>query len=288
MAHKKHRILSFVQPGNSGAKVLDETLRLQKILDLHVSVLNVARPLSLVEKNIKGQSQDKIVYESKKELVSFVEGRTNNGQDGFIDIDVKVGRIDSVLTNEANSGKFEFILIDKAVCAEDSESKRHIDNIVSGSECPVLTIGEKSGISSIKNIAIPIDISQSTHKRLRWAQFFAKKFDARVTIVSVLNYDIKVENSLAYKNANKIKHLFWEQNIDCEVRVLPANGQKKENIILDYVEKERPDLMIIRTHQHHITAFSSIRKFVSEIIHGSSIPVLSVNYTPNPIKSLFL
>ncbi len=61
--------------------------------------------------------------------------------------------------------------------------------------------------------------------------------------------------------------------------------QNKHQAILEYINKEKPELVIIRTHQESIFAETNIGKFVSEIVHGCTMPVFTVNYSQKPIDS---
>ena len=113
------------------------------------------------------------------------------------------------------------------------------------------------------------------------------KFNAKIQIVSALNRNIDETKSLAFKNAVKIKHLLWDRGVECDVKILKVNMQNKHQAILDYINKEKPELVIIRTHQESIFAETNIGKFVSEIVHGCTMPVFTVNYSQKPIDSLY-
>ena len=289
MTTKIPKILAFVQPGEKGAVVLKEALYYMQILKVRLVVLNIVKPLSFTDKIFYKKNQEPDVEFTKQELTGFVNRFTNHELHKNITLLVKTGNIDSCLIEESNTGEYEFAVIEKTGCSDKiSECRRIVDKIVSESKCPVLIVGEQPCISKIKNIVIPIDISQSTKKRLLWASLFAKKFNAKITVLSAINTSIKIKNSLAYRNANKIKHLMWQQNIDCEIQVLPVFEQEKYELILNYLKQEKPGLVIIRTHQEPFALLPGIGKFVSQIIHESKTSVFSVNYTPDPLKSFFL
>jgi hypothetical protein len=86
----------------------------------------------------------------------------------------------STLVDESKKGGYEFIVIDKS---NDNYPgalhKNEIDKFISRSFCPVLTINRNFPVTGIKKIVIPIDISQTTKKRLYWATHFAKKYHAK-------------------------------------------------------------------------------------------------------------
>ena len=139
------------------------------------------------------------------------------------------------LLEKSKSDGLEFILIDKSNSDHQGAlGKNKIDELVGRSKCPVLTVNKDFGVPEIKNIAIPIDITQSTKKRLLWAILLAKKHNAKITILSAL-------------------------------KILKVHNQETHQAILKYLKKEKPELVIIRTHQESIFSNTSIGHFVSEI-----------------------
>ena len=70
-----------------------------------------------------------------------------------------------VITLESERGGHEFVIIDKSKTNENSLTRSDIDRYISKSFTPVLSINKDIPIKEIKNIVIPIDISQRTKKR---------------------------------------------------------------------------------------------------------------------------
>lgn len=290
MKKMKHTILALVPPTPEGALVLKEALFFQKVLGMKLRIMNVIQPASFYIRNFEPEIIDDIKASAKRKLVDFVHKTIDEELPENTKISVKSGEVVSVLKAHSKKSKYEFILIDKSESKyENALDNDQIDELVSVSTCPVLTVHKDFGVPKIENIVIPINITQSTQKRLLWATLFAKKLGAKITILSALNADanINMEKSLAFKNANKIRHMLWKQDIDCEIEVLRTREDKKHEPILEYIEKEQPGLIIIRTHQESIFESTGIGEFVSGIVHGCKNPVLSVNYTPNSLASIF-
>ncbi|MCK3684525.1 universal stress protein [Maribellus sp. YY47] len=289
MEQKAYSILALISPNKEGETVLKEALYLQSTLEVKLVILNVLKEPGFFERNFQAQEIEAAEEKAKKELTSFVENVLGNQLPDDIVISARAGNPVDVLLEKSKSDSLEFILIDKS----DSDypgalTKDEIDRLISLSTCPVLTVNKDFGVPAIKNIAIPIDITQSTKKRLLWATFLAKKHKAKITILSALKANINEKKSLALKNAQKIKHLLWDHDIECDIKILKVYDQDAHEVILKYIKEEKPELIIIRTHQESIFSNTNIGKFASEIVHGSKLPVFAVNYTPNPIDSLFL
>ena len=290
MTEIRHTILALVPPGKEGALVLKEALFFQEALGMKLEILNILESSSFYIRNFEPEIIDDVIANAKRKLVDFVIETKGHEPNENVTVTIKSGEVVSVLKTLSKESKYEFILIDKSEEEyEGALNNAQIDDLVSESTCPVLTIHKDFGVPKIENIVIPIDITQSTKKRLLWATLFAKKLDAKITILSALNADanVSIEKSLAYKNANNIKHMFWKQDIDCEVEVIKTKEDKKHEPILEYIKKEQPGLVIIRTHQESIFASTGIGEFVSGIVHGCKNPVLTVNYTPRSLASIF-
>lgn len=289
MEKKQYSILALIAPNDEGKTVLKEALYLQSTLEVKLVVLNVIKEPTFFERNFQSQEIETALQNAKKELTSFVENVIGNKLPDNIAVSARAGNPIDVLLEKSQSDSLEFLLIDKS----DSNypgalGKDEIDRLISQSKCPVLTVNKDFGVPAIKNIAIPIDITQSTKKRLLWATFLAKKHNAKITILSALKANINVKKSLALKNAQKIKHLLWEHNIECDIKILKVYDQDSHQVILKYIREEKPELVIIRTHQESVFSNTNIGKFASEIVHGCDFPVFTVNYTPDPVDSLFL
>ena len=289
MEQKEYSILALITPNKDGETVLKEALYLQSVLKVRLIILNVIKEPGFFERNFQLEETSENILEAKKELTKFVESFVGSTLPDNIIISVRAGNPVDVLLEKSKTDNSEFILVDKS----DSDypgalEKEEIDDLVRLSKCPVLAVNKDFGVPDIKNIAIPIDISQSTKKRLLWATFLAKKFKAKITILSALKANINEKKSLALKNAQKIRHLLWDHNIECDIKILKVYDQESHQVILNYIEEERPELIIIRTHQESIFSNTSIGRFASKIVHGSKLPVFTVNYTPNPVDSLFL
>ncbi|MDD4109120.1 MAG: universal stress protein [Prolixibacteraceae bacterium] len=282
--YRSNNILALIPPDNSGEKILKQTLFFQKPLGMRIFVLHITEEPNIFQKIFHSKRVHELKEEAWNNQKKFIEKTINDKIPDYLIIRVKSGKKLPVLISQSKKGGYEFMIIDKSQ-AENGLSRHEIDKIISRSFCPVLAINKDYPVSSIKKIIIPVDISQSTKKKLLWATYFAKKFNAKIEIVSALNVNLSQGRSLAWKNAEQFKYMLFERGVDCEVQILKTRGEGKHKIIIDYIKKENPGLVIIRTHQESNMSGTQIGKFVSEIIHGCNIPVFSVNrfMSPKPV-----
>ena len=58
--------------------------------------------------------------------------------------------------------------------------------------------------------------------------------------------------------------------------LLKAEQRTADEVVLDYAEKIKPDLLVIMTHQETILFDNYLGAFAREIIHKSHVPVISI------------
>lgn len=288
MKYRSNSFLALIPHTKEGELIFKQALYFQKTLKMRVFVLNIFKTPSIISKVFEPKKIKSFRNQSLHDLKDWIKIIVQEEIQKNVIARIKIGDVIPTLINESKKGGYEFILIDKSKNPyKGSLSKSGVDKIVSSSDCPVLTVNKDFPVHDINKIIIPIDISQTTKKRLLWATMFAKKFNAKIQIISALNIEMDETKSLAFKNAEKIKHMIIERGIECEVKILKAYKQEKYKVILDYMEKEKPELVVIRTHQESIFSGTNIGKFVSEIVHGCKMPVFTVNYSKKHLPPNF-
>ncbi len=286
MKYELKSILALVPQNNEGEQIFNQAVFFQKALDMRLFVLNILKPSNVFFQNLRVRKIEQKKETATKELTVFIENILKKDIRKNIIPFILVGNDVPLLIRQSKKGGYEFLIIDKSEPDYEGDlTKSKILKIIGKAHCPVLTVNKNYPVHSIKKIIVPIDISQSTKKRLLWATLFAKTFNAKIQIVSALNVDINETKSLAFRNADKIKEMLVKRNVECDIKVLKVHQQDTQKAILNYIENENPDLVIIRTHQDSILSGSKIGKFVEEIVFGCKMPVLTVNYGTKTISN---
>lgn len=277
MQYRSNSILALTSQTEEGKSILSQALVFQKTLTMRIFIVHIVKSASIFLKVF----QTKTIKAQQKKTINqfhhFIKDAIQKEIPKEIILRTKTGHVVETLIKESEKGGYKFIIVDKSGGKFNGAlSKREINKFVSKSYCPVLMINKDIPINNIHTILVPIDISHSTKKRLYWATLFAKKFDAKILIVSALNINIDKTKSLAFKNAEKFKKMLLDRGIECDVKILKAHNTEKHEVLLKYIEKKHPELVIIRTHQEYQFSGKMIGRFVSEIIHGCKIPVFTV------------
>lgn len=289
MKYRSNSILAHIPQNQGGERILKQALFFREALGMRIFLMDIIKHRALFYSNPKSKRNQIRHQRALNTFIEFVKKHLQSEIPNNIILRISWGKVVNTLISESERGGHEFVLLDKSE-RQNSEglSKADVDKYVSKSYCPVLTINKDYPINTIKKIVVPIDISQRTKKRLYWTTFFAKKLGAKIIIVSALNVDMEETKSLAFKKAESLKTMLEERGVECQVKILKVHGQKRHKAILKYIEEEKPELVIIRTHHQSRFTGKRIGKFVSEIVHQCKMPVFTVggvsqDYSPDLI-----
>jgi nucleotide-binding universal stress UspA family protein len=280
MKYRTNDVLVVVPLTDEGKIVLRQAINLQKIISFRIFILNVIPPLSFFSRYFNPHKVEALKKEALQKLTEFVKDFFGGEIPEKVILKVSTGNLVSTLIKHGQMEDYLFMILKRSIHQlgiTNLLDQNEIDKIIGYSHCPVLSVNEESTQQELKTILVPIDVSENTKKRLFWASMFAKKANAKILIVSALNANIDVQKSLALKNAETIQSMLSERGIESELEILKVYGQVKHDMVLSFIDTEKPDLIIIR--KHHVVSFFSntIGDFAKEIIHGSSIPVFTVS-----------
>jgi nucleotide-binding universal stress UspA family protein len=272
--------MTYLSPNEDGKLLLQHSLFFQRTLGMQVFICSINEKPSLLNfffNPAKNQLNEKIIVEKLREFTKRIIPAKALEHFSFR---VKSGKRLPLLIRQSKKGGYEFMIVDKSN-SESALNPGEIDKLISYSSSPIMAVHKDYPVKEIKKIVLPVDVTQSTKKKLLWATYFAKKFKAKIIIVSALTINLDIRKSLVYKNSEKIKNMLARREVECEVRILNAPGQEKHKVILNFIREENPDMVIIRTHQESKIKNIRIGKFVSELVHSCNIPVFTVNnYIP--------
>ncbi|MFY9151716.1 MAG: universal stress protein [Prolixibacteraceae bacterium] len=289
MRYKLLDVLVLVPLNDEGKIVLKQAVILQKILSCRIFVLHVIPQAPFFTNHFNSPKIKKLKDEALQKLKDFTGGFFNGKIPEYIILKVIMGHLVHTLIEQSMGEDFLFIILKNSKHRDETLNlldQNDIDKIIGHSFCPILSVRDETTPEEINNILIPIDISESTNKKLLWASSFAKKTKATIHIISALNINIDEEKSLALKNAERIKTMLQERGINSDLEILKVHDQARHEAVLSYISIKKPDFVIIR--KHHIVSYfkTTIGDFAKEIIHGSTVPVFTVSQTQKDIESI--
>lgn len=189
------------------------------------------------------------------------------------------GRLIPTILKEASDMKCDLIIIKKSPKTKGYLNflrTENADKLISEAVRPVITIPGNDTDGKIRDILLPVDIFKKTTIKVAWAISLAKRFNARLHVVSVLNMNIKPEESLSYKKCKQIEYEIRKEGVEADTAMLRSEEKSMADMVLDYSAKIRSDLIIIMTRQETALIDNYLGSFATDIIHRSKVPVFSV------------
>lgn len=276
MKYRSNSLLAFTPQNSIGEQVLLQAMYFSEALKMRIFALEIIQNSSIISKRFQTKKVETIQNQAIEKLTVFLEEILQKKLPKDIIPRIKFGNFLSTLIRESKKGGYDFVVIDKN---ENILKKTKLSKLICQSHCPILVTNSDFSFKKINKIVIPIDIAQTTKKRLLWATFFAQELGAKIQIVSALNINIDETKSLAFKNADNIKTMLLNRGVECDIKILKVNNQPKHKVILEYIKEESPEMVIIRTHQESIFSDTRIGQFVSEIVQNCKMPVFTVGHS---------
>ena len=274
-----NKILAPV-PLSSDCKIaIQQAMIFHEVYSSEIILLHVETKFSLFHKLLRPGRLKKHIKRAKKKLKKYAKKYFGGKIPDFISIHVSSGELVQEILLAARITKCDLIIISKReriVSKLNFLKNENADRLISGAVCPVLTISGKHTEKGIKNILIPIDITKKITSKAAWVKYLAKKFNAKVHVISVLDLDIPPLKSLAYRKALEIETSIKKEGLEVNVELIKAKKQPMHEVVLSHIHELKPDLVLMMTHQESILFDNYIGKFAGEIIHRSESPVFNL------------
>ncbi len=158
------------------------------------------------------------------------------------------------------------------------------------SKIPVITIRGKHHRNGCKNIVLPLDLTKQTREKVSKAIELSRLFDgAAVRVVSVLfTTDEFLVNRLT-RQLGQVKAFLEKEGVECTAEIIKSvkSNETLAQNILEYATQVDGDLIMIMTQQEVDFTKYFIGSAAQEIIHHSTIPVMSITPIERKDTTLF-
>ncbi|MBT8196377.1 MAG: universal stress protein [Bacteroidia bacterium] len=145
--------------------------------------------------------------------------------------------------------------------------------IVSYATGPVITIRHGEIHPNIKTIVMPMDKSRETVEKIPATIAFAKKFNAKVHIVSISSHHLSEIKDKMNTLTEKVMKQFTDEGIEYECEFLIGNNLA--NMTIDYAKEVDADIICIMSEQKKSES-DILGVYAHYIMKNSPIPVLVV------------
>ncbi|MES2394473.1 MAG: universal stress protein [Bacteroidota bacterium] len=158
------------------------------------------------------------------------------------------------------------------------------------SKIPVITIRGKHHRNGCKNIVLPLDLTKQTREKVGKAIELSRLFNgAAVRVVSVLfTTDEFLVNRLT-RQLGQVKAFLEKEGVECTAEIIKSikSNETLAQNILEYATQVDGDLIMIMTQQEVDFTKYFIGSAAQEIIHHSTIPVMSITPIERKDTTLF-
>jgi nucleotide-binding universal stress UspA family protein len=204
---------------------------------------------------------------------------------------LKKGKVYDEIVETAEEIKATFIVM--GTSGSESGMKRFIGSnalrVVRTSKIPVITIKGQHHRKGCQNIILPLDLTKETKEKVGKAIEFAKRFGSTIRVVSVLfTSDEFIVNRLT-RQLDQVKKFIEKSAVECSAEIIKSTkgSESLAEVIIDYGNKAKGDLVIIMTQQENDYTEYFIGSSAQEIINHSDIPVLSIIPQPSKDTTVF-
>ncbi len=148
--------------------------------------------------------------------------------------------------------------------------------IVSAAACPVLSIRESSTFATpLRRIVVPIDSTLSTRQKVPYAVQFARIFNAEIHILALYYTTVKAVQEDVLNYSKQVAEYLEDQKINFVLKSVDTKNVTTST--LDYAQEIDANLIVIMTEQITTTSNLWLGPYAQQMVHRSSIPVLSVH-----------
>jgi len=274
---KLERVLVPVSLSGDGEDALKQAIFFKKKMNSKITLIHVTPAASNLKSLVQTELNKRLQARAMIRLIRFAKLQFKGKIPEYVDLRVEIGQHVSTIIEVANKENYNLVIIRKNERIEGlvGKLKKHsADKIVQEINCPVLSVKDRWTYRGVRNILVPVDIRQQSRDLLNWSIYLAKKLNTRITLISVLNVNIDLEKSLAYKKAKLLERSIRDEGIACEVKIFEDTGDDKIETILQYVKHEKADLVLAQGAQDVLFGDSQSENFISRLLHDSIKPVL--------------
>ncbi len=281
-----NKILVPVPLNSDFAVPLRQALHFQEVYGGEIILMNVVSRYSIFHRVLNPDRLKKHQERAKRELKKLVTKYFGGEVPKDISLKIVTGTLLSAIMKTASELECDLIIIKKAKRINSRLSylkTENADKLIADAVCPVFTIISDPTPQQISNIMVPVEIFKNSAIKLAWAISLARKFKAKLHLVSVLNADIKIKNSLTYKKIREFERIIRKEGIDVDKVILQSPPEMSGQAILNYADELKPEMLVIMARKESVIRDNYLGAFTRTIIHHATVPVFSVvpkNETP--------
>jgi nucleotide-binding universal stress UspA family protein len=269
------KILVPIDFSADSINALELAISYANIIDANVRMIHVKKNKNF-EMPFYFKDFDLVIGKSLDDFMNILIDKYKGEIKNQFDYKIREGNIYKEITNQAKyDDSYMIIMGTHGVSGfEELWIGSNAFRVVSNAPCPIITIRNGFLNKKLKNIVMPIDLSNDTRQKVPFVTELAKYFNATVHIIGVSETtDIEL-NSRITKYTTQVEEYLKEKKVNCTKTIL--TGANITDLTIEYANKVKAELVAIMTEQVKNTVFW-LGPFAQQMVNHSPVPVLSIH-----------
>jgi nucleotide-binding universal stress UspA family protein len=260
-------------------EALRQSYNLAKLSGSKITLLHIIRENNSIWNLFSPKEKEETVVKLKTKLDEFAE-LISNKELVFIETMIVKGKVLDKILSISREISASFIVIasnntDKFVSKVVGSTALRI---VKEAECPVIIIKGDDHRNGCDNIILPLDLSKETKQKVAYAINFAKLFNSKINVVSLITTSDEYTVNRIEDQIQKVKREVVANGVECSTDLIYSSNKNEEFVknLLKYSDEILADLIVIMTQQENEIREYFIGSLAREIIAKSNIPVMTI------------
>jgi len=284
MEKKRFHIQKILIPfdfSETAELALEHASFMAKLLKAEIMLLHVVESYSFASAISQAFSKTQNEFETKveagaKERLQQIADELHHRDGIVVKFRTDVGKIYKTIIHVADEVDADLIVMGTHGVSGFQELLvgSNTYRVVSGANCPILSVQTHAKKIGFKDIVLPIDNSKESRQKVLHAIELAKYYKSVIHIAGIITMsDIEVQRRFEVK-IHQVKEFIEKHEIPYTVKMF--KGDNLATISMDYAYQINADLIIIMTEQELNSTGLMMGSFAQQIVNHSKVPVLSV------------
>lgn len=253
-------------------KAIDYAKKFQQKIDVKIHLIHVLETQSWWGNLFNAGA----LKESAAEQLEAIKKDQNLREDTIIR--VIQGKSHKEIINYANEINARYIILSDNYPLTTANKKigSTLSQTIIKAEQPVISI-TNSEERIFNNIAVPIDLNQSSRLQLYKSVALALNHNAKIHLISVVFNKRSLNSKRLNQKIEKYEKTYEENGIDYSTKLLSKAKNFAYKEIIAYCEKQNIDSILLMTHNEAASFDNYLGAFAQHIINKATMPVITIN-----------
>jgi len=257
---------------------LDYALSVGKRLSAAIYVLYVLEDESPFMKMVITAEQKKLMKKGAEDKLKETITEKTRGLYPGVKTIIKEGKVYRMIIEAAKEFSATLIIMGRTSSMDivKNFTGTNTMHLVRESAVPVITIKKPTKGECCSHILLPLDLTKQTKKQVSRAIIESQKFQASITLVTVLAENLVSQKLRFSTRLREIADIINSFNIKCDYKLIIDTDPVWSKLLNKLSRETGADLAIIMTQQEFGFKEYFVGSTAQEIINNSDLPVLSL------------